>query len=139
MPRLRWPPSPSLSPFIRPCRLQRVHSAFSIKTIFTKRCDSRCYYEFSFLKRCSPRYIRDFDPRIFRPFFREAWSKSIWTNGRGRFDRVFFSFATRLFFAGLGINHFGRSEGSDLIKYLVSFSFFSLSLFFFESILCESK
>lgn len=146
MPRLRCPlPSSLASPSPFHSSLSVATRAFGhapTKTIFTKRCDSRCYYEFSFLKRCSPRYIRgDFEtPRISRPSFREA--SRVNQFGRTEGDHLieyFFPFATSFFPTGFRINHFGRSEASDLIKYLFPFSLFSLSFSFLESIFCESK
>lgn len=128
MPRLRWPPS---LPF-------PVHSSLSVATRAFGLFYKNNFYEtmrFPMLLRVfisqtlfTTIYSR-FRPQDFRPFFREAWSKSIWTNGRGRFDRVFFSFATRLFFRRTWNKLFwtiGR-KWFDKIFSFIFFFFLSLS------------
>lgn len=137
MPRLRCPlPSSLASPSPFHSSLSVATRAFGhapTKTIFTKRCDSRCYYEFSFLKRCSPRYIRgDFEtPRISRPSFREASRVNQFeTNGRGPFDRVFFSFRNQLFSNRISNKSFWTIGSKWFDKVFISI-LFVFSLFFF--------
>lgn len=137
MPRLRWPPS---LPF-------PVHSSLSVATRAFGLFYKNNFYEtmrFPMLLRVfisqtlfTTIYSR-FRPQDF-PF-----SARLGVNQFGRTEgddliEYFFVFATRLFFRRTWNKSFWTgSEGSDLIKYLVSFSFF-FSLSFFESILCESK